>query len=45
MLLFELDSVVLLEACANKVFEQKDKRKTNAARRRLRIKKNWAEIT
>jgi hypothetical protein len=40
MLLVELDSVVLLVACANKVFEQKDKSKTNAARGRLRIFKN-----
>jgi hypothetical protein len=45
MLLVELDSVVLLVACANKVFEQRDKSKTKAARGRLRIKKILAEIT
>jgi hypothetical protein len=38
-LLTELDSVELLVVCANKLFEQKDKSKTNAARGRLRIKK------
>ena len=45
MLLTELDSVELLVVCANKVFEQKDKSKANAARGKLRIKKNLAEIT
>jgi len=45
MLLVELGSIVLLVACANKVFEQKNKSKAKAARGRLRIKKNLVEIT
>jgi hypothetical protein len=44
MLLVELGSIVLLVACANKVFEQKDKSKTNATRGRLRIKKIWPKL-
>ncbi len=40
MLFTELDSVELLVNCANKLFEQRDKSKTNAARGRLRIFKN-----
>jgi hypothetical protein len=39
MLFVELVSIELLVACANKVFEQKDKSKAKAARGRLRIKK------
>jgi hypothetical protein len=43
-LLTELDSVELLVVCANKLFEQKDKSKANAARGRLRIKKFWSKL-
>jgi hypothetical protein len=33
----ELTSIVLLLVCANKLFEQKEKSNTNAARESLRI--------
>jgi hypothetical protein len=43
MLFSELDSVELLLDCANKLFEQRDKSKTNAARGNLRIFKNFLQ--